>query len=94
MATNNGGWQWSASTGTDAAPYFRIFNPISQSRTHDPDGAFIRKWLPELSSLDTDAIHDPSELPPLVRARLDYPEPIADHSKARDRVMQAFTSIK
>ena len=94
LASNNGGWQWSASTGTDAAPYFRIFNPISQSRAHDPQGAFIRKWLPELAALDDDAIHDPSELPPLVRSRLDYPDPIVDHAKARDRVMQAFTALK
>lgn len=94
LASNNGGWQWSASTGTDAAPYFRIFNPISQSRTHDAEGAFIRRWIPELASLDGEAIHDPSELPPLVRARLDYPEPIVDHAKARERVMREFKAIK
>jgi len=94
LASNNGGWQWSASTGTDAAPYFRIFNPISQSRTHDAEGKFIRTWVPELASLDDEAIHDPSELPPLVRARLDYPEPIVDHAKARERVMREFKAIK
>ncbi len=93
LASNNGGWQWSASTGTDAAPYFRIFNPVSQSKKCDPDGAFIRRWLPELASLSSDDIHDPSQLPPLARARLDYPEPIADHAAARDRVMAAFKGL-
>ncbi len=94
FASNNGGWQWSASTGTDAAPYFRIFNPYSQSRNFDPDGAFIRRWVPELRDMPTEAIHDPSKLPALARARLDYPEPIVDHSTARDRVVAAFKSIK
>ena len=94
FASNNGGWQWSASTGTDAAPYFRIFNPISQSRKCDPEGAFIRRCVPELSRLDGDAIHDPSSLPPLARASLDYPPPIVDHGKARERVFAAFSSLK
>lgn len=94
LASNNGGWQWSASTGTDAAPYFRIFNPISQSRTHDPSGDFIRKWIPELRGLSNDEIHDPSDLPDLARARLDYPAPIVDHAKARDRVLKAFSALK
>lgn len=97
FASNNGGWQWSASTGTDAAPYFRIFNPISQSRRFDPDGAFIRRWIPELASLEPDAIHDPFDaklgLAPLARASLDYPPPIVDHAAARDRVIAAFRSL-
>ncbi|TVQ32893.1 MAG: deoxyribodipyrimidine photo-lyase [Phycisphaeraceae bacterium] len=90
LASNNGGWQWSASTGTDAAPYFRIFNPASQSRKCDPEGAFIRAWLPELADLDEKSIHDPSQLPGLLRSQLDYPEPIVDHRKARDRAIAAF----
>lgn len=94
LAQNNGGWQWSASTGTDAAPYFRIFNPISQSRKFDPQGVFIRQYCPELRELDDDMIHDPSEIPPLVRGHLDYPGPIVDHSAARARVMEAFGAIK
>ncbi len=96
LGSNNGGWQWSASTGTDAAPYFRIFNPFSQSRTCDPAGNYIRRWVPELASLEggeKGAIHDPSTLPPLARARIDYPEPIVDHAKAKDRVMKAFQSL-
>jgi deoxyribodipyrimidine photo-lyase len=87
FASNNGGWQWSASTGTDAAPYFRIFNPVNQGRAHDPDGAYVRRYVAELAELDAETIHDP---PPLVRARLDYPKPIVDHAAARERVMRAF----
>lgn len=90
FASNNGGWQWSASTGTDAAPYFRIFNPVSQSRTHDPSGAFIRRYVPELTPLDDRSIHDPA---PLDRERLGYPQPIADHAAARERVMKEFKKI-
>lgn len=90
LASNNGGWQWSASTGTDAAPYFRIFNPVSQSRTYDARGEFIRRFVPELGGLDDDAIHDP---PPLARARLGYPAAIADHAAARDRVLRAFKAL-
>ncbi len=96
LASNNGGWQWSASTGTDAAPYFRIFNPVSQSRTCEPSGAFIRRWVPELAKLEggeKGAIHDPGELPPLARAGLDYPQPIVDHAKARDRTIEAFKAL-
>lgn len=93
LASNNGGWQWSASTGTDAAPYFRIFNPVSQSRRFDPEGAFIRRWVPELRGLDGEAIHDPGALPPLARARLDYPEPLVDRALVRDRVLAAFGAI-
>lgn len=93
LAQNNGGWQWSASTGTDAAPYFRIFNPTSQSRKFDPTGAFIRRYVPELAPLDDDDIHDPSSLPPLARAQLDYPDPIVDHAAARDRTIQHFKDL-
>ncbi len=94
LGSNNGGWQWSASTGTDAAPYFRIFNPTSQSRKFDADGAFIRKYVPELDGLDGKSIHDPSEVPELLKQDLDYPAPIVDHRAARDRVMKAFRAIK
>lgn len=93
LAANNGGWQWSASTGTDAAPYFRIYNPTTQSERHDPDGAFIRAFLPELAGIEGSAIHDPGRLPPLQRARIDYPEPICDHAAARERVVAAFKSL-
>ncbi|MDH3583970.1 MAG: deoxyribodipyrimidine photo-lyase [Phycisphaerae bacterium] len=93
LASNNGGWQWSASTGTDAVPYFRIFNPTSQSERFDKDGSFIRQWCPELAELDHKAVHDPSRLPPLVCSSLDYPEPIVDHAKARQRTLAAFKKL-
>lgn len=90
LAANNGGWQWSASTGADSAPYFRVFNPVSQSQKFDPDGRFLRRWLPELSSLDNRSIHDPSQQQ---RARLGYPEPIVDLKSSRLRAIAAFESL-
>lgn len=93
LAQNNGGWQWSASTGTDAAPYFRIFNPASQSRRYDPRGEYIRRWVPELEGLDDDAVHEPGTLAPLERSTLDYPDPMVDHGRARDRAIAAFKAL-
>lgn len=87
LASNNGGWQWSASTGTDAVPYFRIFNPLSQSKKCDPEGDYIRHYVPELASLDQNSIHNPSTLD---RQRCNYPEPIVDLSQARARALAAF----
>ncbi len=94
FASNNGGWQWSASTGCDAAPYFRMFNPTRQSTRYDPEGSFIRRFCPELAHLDNKTIHDPSTLQPRDRAALDYPEPMVDQSFARDRVLAAFNQLK
>jgi deoxyribodipyrimidine photo-lyase len=94
LANNNGGWQWCASTGTDAAPYFRVFNPYAQSRRFDPAGEFIRRWVPELSGLEGDAVHDPSALPPARRARLDYPDPVVDVATSRQRAIAEFRRIK
>jgi deoxyribodipyrimidine photo-lyase len=93
LSQNLGGWQWTASIGTDAAPYFRVFNPWSQSRRFDPDGAFIRKYCPELADLPDRFVHEPFRLPPLERARLDYPEPIVDHGQARLRVLEVFGAL-
>ncbi|MBK9119252.1 MAG: deoxyribodipyrimidine photo-lyase [Phycisphaerales bacterium] len=93
LASNNGGWQWSASTGTDAAPYFRIFNPYAQSQRFDPDGAFIRAYVPELRGLSAREIHAPAELPELVRVTLDYPAPLVDHSTARAAILAAFKQL-
>jgi deoxyribodipyrimidine photo-lyase len=99
-AANNGGWQWSAGTGTDAAPYFRIFNPILQSKKFDPQGDYIRRWVPELSALSTPQIHAPWELASPdqkkfgVQIGKSYPEPIVDHRIARERTLAAFKAAK
>jgi deoxyribodipyrimidine photo-lyase len=85
FAANNGGWQWSASTGTDAVPYFRIFNPVTQSQRFDEAGAFIRGYLPELSGLDNRAVHAPGLLRPAA-----YPPPMIDLGFGRERALQAF----
>jgi len=93
LAANNGGWQWSASTGTDAAPYFRVFNPTLQGKTFDPQGAFVRAMLPALSNVPDKYVHEPWTLPPLLQAELgcvigrDYPAPIVDHAYARGRAI-------
>ena len=94
FAANNGGWQWSASTGTDSQPYFRIFNPLLQSRKFDATGTFLRQWISELSSLDnsnTDALHDPfHQLSTEDFALLNYPLPIVLHVEARERAIKTF----
>lgn len=92
LAANNGGWQWSSSTGTDSAPYFRIFNPLSQSQKFDPDGRFIRQWLPELVGLNKTNIHNPAAIGGLFGVA-DYPAPIVDLSKSRARALAAFKSL-
>lgn len=92
LAANNGGWQWSASTGTDAAPYFRIFNPISQSQKFDPDGQFIRTWVPELAGLNKRDIHDPSAMGGLF-GMAEYPRPIVDLARSRERALQVFKNL-
>jgi len=94
LASNNGGWQWSASTGTDAAPYFRIFNTYSQSEKFDPDGEYIREFVPELRDIEGPAIHDPTQLPGLLRTRLEYPDPLVDRVKARIRAIEAFKQLR
>ncbi|MBB4867093.1 deoxyribodipyrimidine photo-lyase [Pseudomonas nitritireducens] len=91
LAANNGGWQWSASTGTDAAPYFRIFNPVSQSERFDPDGRFIRRWVPELAGVEGKAVHDPSRLG--LFGVQGYPQPMCDLSATRGRALEAFKSL-
>ena len=90
-AANNGGWQWSASTGADAAPYFRVFNPIRQSQRFDAQGEFIRAWVPELAQLGPKQIHDPS---PMERQLVGYPLPIVDHKSSVEHVKQAFKAAQ
>jgi len=98
LAQNNGGWQWSASSGTDAAPYFRVFNPILQSKKYDPEGTFIRAQLPALRNVPAKYVHAPWEMPPLLQAQSgcvvgsDYPFPIVDHAAARDRALDAYAA--
>lgn len=99
-AANNGGWQWMAGTGTDAAPYFRIFNPILQGKKFDPDGRFVRQWLPELADVPDRYIHTPWEMDEAAQKKAgcvigrDYPSPIIDHSFARERTLEAFKAAK
>jgi deoxyribodipyrimidine photo-lyase len=88
LAANNGGWQWAASTGCDAQPYFRIFNPITQSQKFDPQGQFIRRYLPQLAALPDKQIHAPW------LAGGDYPAPIVDHDEARARTLARFAVVK
>jgi deoxyribodipyrimidine photo-lyase len=90
-AANNGGWQWSASTGTDAQPYFRIFNPVSQSKKFDKNGDYIRHWIPELRDVPNKFIHEPWMMP---TPPATYPAPIVDHKLARERTLEAFKTAK
>ena len=100
LAQNAGNWQWVAGSGADAAPYFRIFNPVSQSRKFDPDGAYIRRWIPELGRLDAKAVHAPWEAAPVDLAAAgvvlgrDYPQPILEHDEARKRALAAYQAIR
>ncbi|MDX1803141.1 MAG: deoxyribodipyrimidine photo-lyase [Alcanivorax sp.] len=91
FAANNGGWQWSASTGTDAVPYFRVFSPVRQSQRFDPDGTFIARFVPELAHLDNKTIHEPWKQPLLAP---DYPPPCAPHAGVRERVTERFKQAK
>ena len=91
FSSNNGGWQWSSSTGTDAAPYFRIFNPITQSTNFDKNGEFIKKYVPELKDMDKSVIHNP---PKEHRKYCKYPEPILDLKESRLRAIDAFKQAK
>ncbi|MCM5572395.1 DNA photolyase family protein [Burkholderiaceae bacterium FT117] len=100
LAANNGGWQWAASTGCDAQPYFRIFNPVTQSQKFDPQGKFIRRYLPQLANLSDKAIHAPWLAPAAeleragVRLGVDYPLPIVDHAAAREATLGRFAAAR
>ncbi|WP_005036979.1 cryptochrome/photolyase family protein [Holophaga foetida] len=88
LAANNGGWQWAASTGCDAQPWFRIFNPVTQSRNFDPEGEFIRRYCPELEEVSAKQIHAPWAV-----EGVDYPPPIVDHALERQRTLQRFKGL-
>jgi deoxyribodipyrimidine photo-lyase len=90
-ASNDGGWQWAASTGTDAQPYFRIFNPVAQGERFDPDGAYVRRWVPELAKLRGAAAHRPWDAP---RALRDYPAPILDHAERREQALARYREAR
>ena len=93
LAANNGGWQWSAGTGTDAAPYFRIFNPVSQGERFDPEGVFVRRWVPELAGLPARFLHRPWESPAPGR-RLEYPERVVQHEEQRAKCLAMFKAVQ
>jgi deoxyribodipyrimidine photo-lyase len=100
LAANNGGWQWAASTGCDAQPYFRIFNPVTQSQRFDPKGEFIRRYLPQLAKVPDKAIHAPWTMGPLTQEAVgciigrDYPAPIVDHAEQREKALALFASAR
>ncbi len=100
LSSNNGGWQWASSSGCDAQPYFRIFNPVTQSERFDPEGKFIRRYLPQLAGLANSAIHAPWTATPVefeaagVKLGENYPEPIVVHGEARERTLQRYAAVR
>ncbi|MHA6963499.1 deoxyribodipyrimidine photo-lyase [Zobellella denitrificans] len=94
LAANNGGWQWAAGTGADAAPYFRVFNPTTQGERFDPDGDFIRRWVPELAEVPAAAIHAPHDWLARHHPGHGYPPPVVDHGQARLRAIAMFDALK
>jgi len=91
LASNNGGWQWAASTGCDAQPWFRIFNPVTQSEKFDPQGRFIRRYVPELADVSDKFIHAPWKMP---TPPAGYPAPVVDHAAARERTLARFARLR
>jgi deoxyribodipyrimidine photo-lyase len=90
-ASNDGGWQWCAGTGTDAAPYFRIFNPVSQGERFDPEGVYVRRFVPELRGVPDRLVHRPWEAP---RPPAGYPAPIVDHAERREEALERYRSAR
>ena len=98
LASNNGGWQWCAGAGCDAQPYFRIFNPITQSQKFDPKGVYIKSWVPELKKLNEKAIHfpidHPNKLPNNFKLGKNYPFPVVDHQIQRQKALKFFKTAE
>jgi deoxyribodipyrimidine photo-lyase len=100
LSANNGGWQWASSSGCDAQPYFRIFNPTSQGEKFDAEGKFIRKYFPQLSRLPNSALFEPSQAKPIdlasaeVELGVNYPYPIVNHAEAREKTLLRYAVIK
>lgn len=100
LANNAGGWQWVAGSGADAAPYFRIFNPVLQGEKFDPEGDYVRRWVPELAPLPTKYLHKPWAAPAAVLTQAtivlgrDYPQPLVDHDAARKAALAAFAALR
>ncbi len=92
LASNNHGWQWVAGTGTDASPYYRVFNPITQGKKFDPDGAYVKRWVPELRGLDAKHVHEPGTAPGGVPDG--YPEPIVDHAHERLVSLDRYNRVR
>lgn len=100
LANNSLGWQWVMGSGADSAPYFRVFDPTLQSEKFDPDGTYIRRWVPELANLNNTFIHKPWKASALdlelanVKLGIDYPYPIVDHDKAKQKAQKIYASVK
>lgn len=103
LASNQHGWQWTAGTGTDASPYYRVFNPVSQGKKFDPDGEYIRRYVPELRELPSRFIHEPWLAPPTTVALFDdngtptlgsYPAPIVDHATERVEALARYAEVR
>jgi deoxyribodipyrimidine photo-lyase len=100
LSANNGGWQWASSSGCDAQPYFRIFNPVTQSQKFDPQGKFIKRYLPQLKGLEGADLHAPWEAKPLalqaagITLGKDYPLPVVNHAEAREKTLARYAVVK
>jgi deoxyribodipyrimidine photo-lyase len=92
LANNTLGWQWVAGCGADAAPYFRVFNPVIQSKKFDPDGTYLRRWLPELADVPAGVLHEPWKDEALLR-RSGYPAPMVDLAQSRQQALVAYAAL-